>query len=179
MAIPDVRTIEERRLRAQHVAEGLGQYIGVLHAARLTALIWTHQAENSAYRYPKKYGVQMTFVTTALTLRKFQDFWRTHVMELLPPDTPELVEARWVVDETHARSVRRVANQLLAHYSENVKGLPLSDDDLAELYRLTRWQDDNDLVDTLGRMLERLLGLHAALRRLYGLDGAVTRSAPG
>jgi len=179
MAMRDVRDIQERRERAQHVADGLGQFIGVLHAARLTALIWVHQAENPAYRYPKRYGVQMAFVTTALTLRKFQDFWRTHLMELFPPDTPELLEARWVVDETHARSLRRVANQLLAHYSENVKGLPLSDDELADLYRLTRWQDENDLVDTLGRMLERLLGLHAALRRLYALNGDAPQGAAG
>lgn len=179
MAIGDIRTVDERRRRAQHVAEALGQYIGILHAARLTALIWTHQAENPAYRYPKQYGLQIAFVTAALTLRKFQDFWRTHLIELFPPETPELVEARWVVDETHARSVRRVANQLLAHYAENVRGLPLSDEGLAELYRLTGWQDDDDLIETLGRMLERLLDLHAALRRLYALDGPASQDAAG
>lgn len=179
MAIGDVRAFNERRVRAQHVAAALGEYIGVLHAARLTALIWTHQAENPAYRYPKKYGLQIAFVTAAFTLRKFQDFWRTHITELLPPETPELIEARWVVNETHARGVRRVATQLLAHYSENIKGLPLSDENLAELYRLTGWQGDEDLAETLGRMLERLLGLHAALRRLYDLDAGVTQDAAG
>jgi hypothetical protein len=171
MATHEVREIEERRARAEHAAERLGQFIGVLHAARLTALLWIHQAENPAYRYPKKFGLQLAFVSAALTLRKFQDFWRTHLVELLPPGTPELGDGRWVVDETHARNVRRAANQLLAHYSENVQGRLLSDDELDELYRLTRWEDDEALADTLGQMLERLLGLHAALRRLYALDG--------
>ena len=45
--------------------------------------------------------------------------------------------------------------------------------------RLSRWQDDNDLVDILGRMLERLLDLHGALRRLYGLNGDVPEHEVG
>jgi hypothetical protein len=180
MATPEVGNLEGRRMRAQHVADALGQFIGTLHAARLTALIWIRQAENPAYRHPKKYGLQIAFVTAALTLRKFQDFWRAQQLaELIPPDTPELLDARWVVDETNARSLRRVANHLLAHSSENVRGLLLSDEEQAELYRLSRWQDDNDLVDVLGRMLERLLDLHGALRRLYALNGDVPEHEVG
>ena len=179
MATPEVGNLEGRRVRAQHVADALGRFIGTLHAARLTALIWIRQAENPAYRHPKKYGLQIAFVTAALTLRKFQDFWRAQLAELIPPDTPELLDARWVVDETNARSLRRVANHLLAHYSENVRGLLLSDEEQAELYRLSRWQDDNDLVDVLGRMLERLLDLHGALRRLYALNGDVPEHEVG
>lgn len=45
--------------------------------------------------------------------------------------------------------------------------------------RLSRGQDDNDLVDVLGRMLERLLDLHGALRRLYALNGDVPEHEVG
>ncbi|HSF03077.1 MAG TPA: hypothetical protein VLA62_08705 [Solirubrobacterales bacterium] len=44
MATREIGNLEGSRVRAQHVADALGQFIGTLHAARLTALIGIQQA---------------------------------------------------------------------------------------------------------------------------------------
>ena len=60
---------------ARLIASTLNRFVGMLHAARSTAMVWMTHAENpeSVYRIASKYGLQMTFGTTLLTLRKFED----------------------------------------------------------------------------------------------------------
>ena len=62
---------------AKRVATTLNRFVGMLHAAQCTGALWILYAGDSRYTFAAQYGLQMTFGTAMLTLRKLQDLSTT------------------------------------------------------------------------------------------------------
>jgi hypothetical protein len=58
---------------ARRIVDTVNRFGGTLHAARCMAQICIQNAASPAFSIAAKYGLQMTFGTSILTLRKFQD----------------------------------------------------------------------------------------------------------
>jgi hypothetical protein len=119
---------------AKRIATTLNPFVGVLHAARCTATIWVRNAENPEYSIAAKYGLQMTFGTVVLTLRKVQDLSFTGQIQ---SHIPEKAEAHKVIEsvlrECELHNTRNAANLLFAHYAPNKIDPPLSERDIRRL----------------------------------------------
>ena len=104
---------------ARLIATTLNRFIGMIHAARCIAQIWIPHAdaEKSMYKLASKYGLQMTFGTTMLTLRKFEDLANTGQLQEHIPDGAEARNAiDWIMRECREHDTRTAANLLFAHY---------------------------------------------------------------
>ena len=53
----------------------LNDFIGHLHAARCSQVIWMRVHEDPGYKIAARYGLQIAFGVIALTMRKFEDFY--------------------------------------------------------------------------------------------------------
>ncbi len=141
----------------QRVADTLNRFVGALHAARCTAVVWIQNAENPAYVIAAKYGLQMTFGTTVLTLRKFLDLWqRGPLKSVLLPDTDAWNACEWILNECKVHNTRKAANLLFAHYAERPSDLPLSPKEVEALVHSGGWPSEEAVVEWSGPVIDKL-----------------------
>lgn len=153
--------------RAERVALALNGFIGLLHAARITAIVWIRHRDK--YPVAGKYGLQMTGGTILLTLRRFEDLWGSHIAELLPENSVGRNRGQWVIDEINNRQLRVTVNRLFAHYSEAKLAPPLSSDDITDLIQRNGWATEQELLMWTGEVMWRLTEVRDDLGRRYGL----------
>ena len=108
--------------QAELVAHILNGFIGVLYAARVTAFMWLQHAEQ--HPIAAKYSLQMTGGTIFLTLRKFDEFWRSCIRSLLPKNSENRQKGEHIIEEIKKRHLLTTANQLVAHYGRKGVVLP-------------------------------------------------------
>jgi hypothetical protein len=155
---------------ARRVGNTLNRFVGALHAARGTALIWIHNAGDPRYAIAAKYGLQMTFETTVLTLRKFQDLYRgNHLQVLIPEGTPTRARCEWILEQCREHNIRRSANLLFAHYAEDVDDPPLSSRETLALVQGGGWDTEEEVVEWTGTVIERMREIRDDVMRRYGI----------
>jgi len=157
--------------RAKAVATTLNRLVGTLHAARCTAVLWIRHAEDPKYLIAAKYGLQMTFGTTVLTLRKFQDLWIGGQLQAL---IPEGTEARniieWVLHECDQHKTRDAANLLFAHYAKCIKDPPLSERENRALVEAGGWTMEEEVVEWSGAVIDKLRLVRDDLMSRYAIS---------
>ncbi len=141
---------------AKKVATTLNRFIGMLHAARCTAVLWIRHAEDSKYKIAAKYGLQMTFGTIVLTLRKFQDLSSTGQLQRLIPmgEATKLIDC--VLRECGQHNTRDAANLLFAHYAPNKTDPPLSERKIRALVEAGGWTTEEEVVGWTALIIEKL-----------------------
>ena len=156
--------------RAKRVATTLNRFIGMLHAARCTAALWIRHAEDPRYRFAAQYGLQMTFGTAMLTLRKFQDLSTTGQLEAL---IPEGTEARrvteWVLRECDQHNARDSANLLFAHYAPHKTEPPLSEREIRALVEAGGWSTEEEVVEWIAPIIDNLRFIRDDMMSRYGI----------
>jgi len=164
---------------AKRVATTLNRFVGMLHAARCTAALWILQAEDSRYRIAAKYGLQMTFGTAMLTLRKFQDLSTSGQLHTLIPEGTEAHKvSEWVLRECEQHKTRDAANLLFAHYAPNKTDPPLSEREIRTLIEAGGWSTEEELVEWIAPIIEKLRLIRDEMMSRYGIitfdEGEVT-----
>jgi hypothetical protein len=149
--------------RAERVALALNGFIGLLHAARITATVWIRHSEK--FPIAGKYGLQMTGGTILLTLRRFEDLWGSHITKLLPEDSVGRNRGEWVIHEINNRQLRVTVNRLVAHYSGDKLASPLSNDDIRDLIQLNGWATEQDMLRWTGEVMWRVMDVRNDLVR--------------
>ena len=142
----------------------------MLHAARCTAALWILHAEDSRYRTAAKYGLQMTFGTAMLTLRKFQDLSTTGQFQaLVPEDTEAHKFSEWVLRECELHRTRDAANLLFAHYAAHKADPPLSEREIRALVVDGGWTTEEEIVEWLALIIEKLRLIRDEIMSRYGI----------
>ena len=162
---------EERRELATRVADALRHFAGTLHAARGTMVIWLEGTANPSLRHASKYGLQLAFGAIALTMRKFEDLWSTHMPELIPDRSQRPEEGKAIVKDCQDRNLRNTANQLIAHYADE-RGLILAPSQIETLIRSNGWETEEEVVKWVEPVIEKILRIEEKIRRQYGVQGA-------
>src|SRR3989338_10750489 len=137
--------------RAELVAHTLNGLIGVLYAARLTAVMWLRYARQ--HPIAAKYSLQMTGGTILLTLRKFDDLWRSHIRPLIPSTSASRQKGEQIIDEIKKRHLRTTANRLIAHYAPKANRPPLSETEILELVKKNGWNTAPALLTWAGPVI--------------------------
>jgi hypothetical protein len=155
---------------ARLVASTLNRFVGMLHAARSTAMIWIPHAGNpeSAYRIASKYGLQMTFGTTLLTLRKFEDLVNSGQLRYYISDEARTHTA-WILRECREHNARKVANLLFAHYASDKTDPPLSNQAIRGLVKSGGWGTEEAFVEWSGPIVEKLGLIRDDIMARYGI----------
>jgi len=164
--------------RAELVAHTLNGFIGVLFAARVTAVMWLQHAEQ--HPIAAKYSLQMTGGTIFLTLRKFDDLWPSRIRPLLSKNSENRQKGDRIIEEIKARDLRTTANQLVAHYGR--KGSPpLLEAEIVELIKKHGWKTEQNFLMWIGPVISNLIDVCDEIRRLYrvmeSMDDAWMKSA--
>jgi hypothetical protein len=156
--------------QATLLATTLNRFVGMLHAARCAAIIWIRHAEDPVYRIAAKYGLQMTFGTTVLTLRKFQDLAATGQLQKQMPDGAEArIFIEWILRECEEHKTRDAANRLFAHYAPHKTDPPLSNRDIRTLVEAGRWATEEEFVEWTGPIVDRLGLIRDDIMCRYGI----------
>jgi hypothetical protein len=130
---------------AKRVATTLNRFVGMLHAAQCTAAFWILYAGDSRYTFAAQYGLQMTFGTAMLTLRKLQDLSTTGQLQALVPEETEAHKfSEWVLRECERHKTRDAANLLFAHYAPNRTDPPLSEPEIRALVEDGGWTTEEE-----------------------------------
>ena len=155
---------------ARRVATTLNRFVGMLHAARCTAALWILHAEDPRYRFAAKYGLQMTFGTAMLTLRKFQDLSTSgQFATLLPEGTEAHKFSEWVLRECEQHKTRDAANLLFAHYAPYKTDPPLSDREIRALVENGGWTTEEEIVEWIAPIIEKLRLIRDEMMSRYGI----------
>jgi hypothetical protein len=154
----------------QRVVTTLGFFIGQLHAATWVGAFLTANAENPEHKHAVKYGLQMTFGSMALTIRKFQDLWSWHVEGLTAKSGPGREAADWVLQEAENRHLRTTANQLVAHFAEETRAWPLSNEQILALIKSNDWDTEQEALWWGRNVMHRLITLRDELARQHGIE---------
>jgi hypothetical protein len=148
----------------------LNRFIGALHAARCTAVLWSQHVENPMYEIAAKYGLQMTFGTTMLTLRKFQDLGAGgHLRALVSAEAPARASIEWVLQECEKHNTRKAANRLFAHYAADKADPPLSAREIRDLVIAGGWTTEEEVVAWAGPIIDRLRTIRDDVMSRYGI----------
>jgi len=129
-------------------------------------------ADNPDFAIAAKYGLQMTFGTTVLTLRKFVDLYEAHLSGLIPPEGDARAAGEWILEECRTRNTRRAANLLFAHYAECTTDPPLCPEHVEALVHAGSWASEEAVVEWLGPVIDKLLLIQQAMD-----DGNTTRES--
>ncbi len=127
--------------------------------------MWIRDAEQ--YPIAAKYSLQMTGGTILLTLRKFEDLWRTHIRPLLPKTSKIRQTGEQIISEIKNRHLRRAANRLIAHYAPKHNRLPLSETEIVELIEENGWKTEQEFLMWVGPVIWNLIEVRDEIRRLY------------
>ena len=150
------------------VARLLNDFMGQLHAARCSQKIWLKVHDDPRYRVAAKYGFQIAFGTIALTMRKFEDFYKHDFPRLIPDKGRRPAEARWLVQESKKRHLRAVTNTLIAHYKDEKRQLP-SASEIGRLIEKGGWRTEEELMTWVGPVIERLEAVRNAIMAYHNV----------
>ena len=155
---------------AKRVATTLNRFVGMLHAARCTASLWILHTEDSRYRIAAQYGLQMTFGTAMLTLRKFQDLSTSGQLQaLIPVGTEAHDVSESVLRECERHKTREAANLLFAHYAPHKADPPLSEREIRTLIEDGGWSTEEELVEWIAPIIEKLRLIRDEMMSRYGI----------
>jgi hypothetical protein len=70
------------------------------------------------------------------------------------------------LNELKSRNLRKAANQLVAHYSEPGRW-PIGQDDIVSIIQSNRWDTEEELVEWVGPVIEKLFLIRDRLMALY------------
>jgi len=158
-----------QRDSALRASDALNRFIGTLHAARCTMVIWIPEASNPKWSRAAKFSLQMTFGAVALTLRKFEDFWSEDIPRLISEKTERPDDGLKLVRESKRRHLRHAANNLIAHYKDKGKRI-LSPTDILALVNKGGWETEEELMAWIGEVaIARLIAVRDALMRRYDI----------
>lgn len=160
----------EIRERAKRVADALNGFVGALHGARCTGVVWAHHAENLQYRLAAKYALQNVFGIVALTLRKFEDLWTHHLRVLIPDISPSRAYCENLIAECNDRNLRQTTNRLIAHYAPGTRDFPLSRAEIASLIKSNKWNTDEEVIHWIGEIMPKLISVRDELMHCYGIE---------
>jgi hypothetical protein len=153
------------------IADTLNRFTGALHAARCTAVIWIRNAENAEVAIAAKYGLQMTFGTTVLVLRKFQDLWRAgHLQRVIREGSEAWSACEWICNECDAHKTRDAANLLFAHYAKETTDLPLSGRQILALVEAGGWVSEEAVIEWVGPVIDKLRLIRDEIMGRYGIS---------
>jgi hypothetical protein len=156
---------------ARRIVDTVNRFGGTLHAARCMAQICTQNAASPAFSIAAKYGLQMTFGTSILTLRKFQDLWSSdHLPRLLEAGSPGWNACDWIRSECEAHRTREAANLLFAHYAEHKTDPPLSSKEIRDLVERGGWATEEEVVEWIGPIIDRLREVRDEVMRRHGIS---------
>ena len=72
------------------------------------------------------------------------------------------------MNELKIRNIRKAANQLVAHYSEPGQW-PIGQDDIVSLIQSNRWNTEEELVEWVGPVIEKLYIIRERVMSSYGI----------
>lgn len=157
--------------RSERVIAVLGTFVGVIFAARVTALMWLKWADE--FSEIAKWGLRLAESEILITLRQFDDMWRAHVVKLLPIDDLGHDRGKALVDEIDRRQVRKSANRLAAHYAKIPTDLPLSDVDIHDLIATNGFATSQEFITWAGQAMWQIYDVRKALLAHYSLPPEV------
>ena len=162
------RTDEEKKELARRVARTINDFIGTLHGARWILVEAIRRAELPETRHAARYALRIAFGVVALTLRKFEDLWGTHIPQLIPEQGERPAQGQALIAECEERSLRDTANRLIAHYGEK-GGWPLSQEEIEALIRANGWETEEEVVTCLGPVIEAMTEIRDAIMARCGI----------
>lgn len=160
----------QTREHAQRVADTLNEFVGALHGARCTGILWAKDAENPSRRSAAKYGLQGSFLITALTLRKFMDLWEHHLSLLLPDGVPSRTSCEELIADCNVRKLRTTANHIIAHYAPRKEDWPLSSGEIQDLIRSNGWTTEEEVLNWVGEVIPKIISIRDELKHRYKLE---------
>ena len=154
---------------AERVATLLEEFIGLLFSARTSGAMWGVLAR----RHPvaAAHAFIMSEGVIFITIRRFDDLWKHHVVKLLDPADLGFDRGEQLIIEIAERNLRKTANTLFAHYAEQKSDRPLSHADVDELLHSNGWQTEQELLDWSGHALRKIAVVLAAVLAKYSLPG--------
>lgn len=155
---------------ATRAARVLNDFIGHLHAARCSQAIWIRVHDDPQYRVAAKYGLQAAFGTIALTMRKFEDFYKRDVPKLLPDKKKRPAAAKWLVHESKAHHLRAASNTLIAHYKDESRQIA-SASEINRLIANAGWDTEEELMAWVGPVIEHMQTVRNAVMAYHNVEG--------
>lgn len=153
-------------VRATRVTYALNRMIGILHAVRCNMVIWLRQ---DGPRAAKKYTMQMTYEVAVLTLRKFEDLWNHHLIDLLSKDSQARQGGEQILTDCKSRGLRKTANLVAAHYARYKSELPITGEEIFELTKKDGWSAQEELVEWLDPVQTKLISIRDEVMQCYGV----------
>ena len=164
---------ESAQERPQRVLDALNRVIGKLFVSGFLMDSLIRVGNRPEFNLQYKYGHQLVLEGLLLALRKFEDLYEYHLVQLLPTDAPGLTQAKQAVEECRSRSLRKLANQMAAHYAENKEDDPLAGEELIDLMKLTGWVEEREVLDWLKPLGLKIIAVRDELSRGIS-DGSQT-----
>lgn len=161
----------DQRVRADHVVAALGTFVGMIFAARVTALTWLKWADE--FSEVAKWGLRLAGSEILIVLRQFEDIWKAHVADLLPIDHISYRRGKALVGEISRRRLRDTANRLAAHYAKNPADLPLGDPDIHDLITANGFATSQEFIIWAGEAMWQIYEVRKALLTHYSFPPEV------
>ncbi len=157
---------DEKQELAQGISRALNNFAGTIHAARCIMVSGIRQADDPQIRHAAKYALQVAYGAVALTMRKFEDMWGSHIPALITEKSERPVQGIWLVRECQNRNLRKSANQLIAHYADE-RGWPLGPSEIEALIRSNGWETEEEVVAWIGPVIEKMMEIRNEIMQRY------------